>query len=129
MTTDTTKAGGAPAATHSATLLAWCRSDNDYGKRALSDDNPVEAVEAVIFHLQEGDDKARLDRWAANGYMLVGVADITLRLRPPEALAESQIATLRAQKQAVLAEAQNKATAIERQIQTLLAIDYAGAHQ
>lgn len=110
--------------THSATLLAWCRSDDQYSMRDLSSDNPAEAVGAVVFHLQEDEDQKRLDLWASQGYMLVGAADITLHLRAPEKLAEAQIATLRAQKQAVLAEAQNKATEIERTIQTLLAIGH-----
>ena len=110
--------------THSATLLAWCRNDNDYSMRSLSGSDPAEAIGGVVFHLQEGDDQKRLDRWAANGYMLVGAADITLHLRPPETLAKAQVETLQAQKQMVLAEAQAKATVIERQIQTLLAIDY-----
>ena len=109
--------------TLNATMLAWCRSD-DYGMRAVSSGNPVEVIGSTVFYLQEGEDKARLDTWAGNGYMLIGVADITLRMCSQETLAEAQIATLRAQKQAVLAEAQNKATAIERHIQTLLAIDY-----
>lgn len=108
--------------THTATLLAWCRSDCNYSMQQLGGSNPVEAVSNVVFHLQEGQDQARLDRWAAQGYMLVGKADIALHLRPPETLAAAQIEALQAEKTMVLAEAQNKATKIERRIQTLLAI-------
>ena len=108
--------------THTATLLAWCRSDSPYQMQQLASTNPVEAISATTIYLPHDADQRRMDGWAQQGYILVGTADVTLHLRAPETLAAAQIDTLRAQKKAVMAEAQNKATQIERQIQTLLAI-------
>lgn len=54
----------------------------------------------------------------------VGQADVTVTLDPPEQLVTRHIESLEAQRARILAEAQNQVTAIDREIQTLLAITY-----
>lgn len=107
--------------THQGTLLAWVSNESAYSMAALSGDDAVPAIQAASFYLTPDDTAERRQYWESS-HVCVGRADITLVLDDPAKITESQLTTLRAQKASVLAEAQNKATEIERQIQTLLAI-------
>lgn len=62
--------------------------------------------------------------WADDGYLLVGNAEITVDLLPTKKVTEHAVASLRTQKEKVIADAQAAATSIERQIQSLLAIEH-----
>lgn len=108
--------------THKATMLAWISSDMlQYYGPSLQGDNAAEAVQAAHYYLTPDDTEERLKKWRKD-HILIGRADITLILDDDAKIVDEQIATLRAKKASVLAEAQNEATNIERQIQTLLAI-------
>lgn len=61
---------------------------------------------------------------SADGYVLVGHAEITVDLLPTKKVTEHAVASLRKQKEKVIADAQAAATSIERQIQSLLAIEH-----
>lgn len=108
--------------THKATMLAWISSDmlRFYGPE-LQGDNPAAAIQACSFYLTPDDTEDRLKNWRKD-HILLGRADITLVLDDDAKITDAQITTLRAKKASVLAEAQNEATQIEREIQTLLAI-------
>jgi len=79
-------------------------------------------------HLAEGD--PRLIKWvcysdmdmSGSGWVLVGEATVTLKLDSVEEVVANQVAALRQQITSVRAEAENKATDLERQVQQLLAI-------
>lgn len=79
-------------------------------------------------HLAEGD--PRLVKWLAysdmdmgtEGWVLVGKAQITIDLPSLDEVVTNQVAALRQQITNVRAEAENKATQLERQVQQLLAI-------
>ena len=60
--------------------------------------------------------------WAAEGYIYAGHAAIEVRLLPQADITARAVETLKQQKMQVLADAQAKATQIEGQIQSLLAI-------
>ena len=62
--------------------------------------------------------------WAKDGYILVGMARIEIELLPQKEITTKAVATLRQQKEQVLATAQAEATRIEGQIQSLLAIEH-----
>ncbi len=64
------------------------------------------------------------DYLVGEGYMVVGRAEITIELLPTKKVTEHAVATLRKQKEKVMADAQAEATSIERQIQSLLAIEH-----
>ncbi len=108
--------------THKATMLAWIGNDmlRFYGPE-LQGDNPATAIQACSFYLTPDDTEDRLKNWRKD-QILLGRADITLVLDDDAKITDAQITTLRAKKASVLAEAQNEATQIEREIQTLLAI-------
>ena len=55
-------------------------------------------------------------------HTLIGTAVITMTLLPLDAVVTNQVASLRQQIKNVRAEAENKATQLERQVQQLLAI-------
>lgn len=55
---------------------------------------------------------------------LIGTAEITLTLLPLDTVVTNQVAALRQQITDVRAEAENKATQLERKVQELLAITY-----
>jgi hypothetical protein len=59
-----------------------------------------------------------------NGYTVIGEAEISLRVLDEDQILSNKIASLTRQKQSIIAEAQAKATVIEGQIQSLLAITY-----
>ena len=101
----------AAAKTHKATLLAWVSNDglNYYGA-AMSGDDAYLAIDAVHFHLTPDDTPERRAYWERD-HVLIGRADITLILYDPADLANAQLATLRAKKASVLAEAQNEVKA------------------
>lgn len=107
---------------HKATMLAWISGDmlKHYGAD-LQGGDPVAAVQACSFYLTPDDTEERREFWERS-HICLGRADITLALDDEAKLVDAQITTLRAKKAGVLAEAQNEATNIERQIQTLLAI-------
>lgn len=79
-------------------------------------------------HIAEGD--PRLVGWLTYstmdmsdcGWVLVGEAKITIDLPSIEEVVTNQVAALRQQITNVRAEAENKATELERQVQQLLAI-------
>lgn len=62
--------------------------------------------------------------WAKDGYRHVGWAAISIQILPTKTMLNSAVEALQAEKQAVLADAQKRATDIEREIQNLLAISY-----
>ena len=62
--------------------------------------------------------------WAKDGYVMVGMARIEIELLPQKEITTKAVATLRQQKEQVLATAQAEATRIEGQIQSLLAIEH-----
>jgi len=62
--------------------------------------------------------------WAKDGYILVGMARIEIELLPQKEITTKAVATLRQQKEQVIATAQAEATRIEGQIQSLLAIEH-----
>ena len=64
----------------------------------------------------------RQDMTPPSSYSLVGVAYVTITLADPDDLIAKKVEALRAEKQQTLADAQAKATNLERQIQQLLAI-------
>lgn len=64
------------------------------------------------------------DMWAKDGYRHVGWAAISIQMLPVKTMLSSAVEALQAEKQAVLADAQKRATDIEREIQNLLAISY-----
>jgi hypothetical protein len=63
---------------------------------------------------------------ASHGWTRIGEARVEITLNDPNTILTEKVTALKAQKQNVLAEAEAKATEIERQIQTLLAITYSG---
>ena len=67
-------------------------------------------------------DGALRANWASDGYIMVGTTNIEITMFPREVVTSRAIATLKAQKEAVLAKASAEATRIEGQIQSLLAI-------
>jgi hypothetical protein len=58
------------------------------------------------------------------GYTLIGTAEITMQIVGTDELVQNKVEALRAEKSKVIGDAQNRATEIERQIQTLLAITH-----
>ncbi|MFN3731326.1 hypothetical protein [Comamonas testosteroni] len=60
--------------------------------------------------------------WANDGWVVVGKARIEIDLIERDTMTANAVATLRKQKEAVIAAAQMEATRIEGQIQSLLAI-------
>ena len=64
--------------------------------------------------------------WAKDGYTMVGEVDVTVRLMSHDAMVQAKVESLRAEKAKTLADAQAKATAIEKRIQSLLAISFDG---
>lgn len=62
--------------------------------------------------------------WADDGYVLVGEAHIEIDLLPTKDVTTHAVATLRKQKENMLAAAQAAATQIEGRIQSLLAIEH-----
>ena len=65
-----------------------------------------------------------LEHWLSDGYVYVGTAEVNIDAVDSKTLVENKVDTLKAERTKVLAEAQAKATAIEGQIQQLLAITY-----
>lgn len=62
-----------------------------------------------------------------SGFSKVGTAEVTITLHDPDDLIANKVAALKAEKTQTLADAEAKATRIERQIQQLLAITHEGA--
>jgi hypothetical protein len=60
--------------------------------------------------------------WMREGYIQVGTAKVEIELMPRKEVTAGAVASLRKQKDALLAKAQLEATQIEQQIQNLLAI-------
>ncbi len=72
----------------------------------------------------QNEDGSLNESWLEGGYMLIGHAEITVELLPQKKVTEHAVASLRKQKEKVIADAQAQATSIERQIQSLLAIEH-----
>lgn len=65
--------------------------------------------------------------WAEQGYTYVGVAEVTVEVPDLRELVDHKVEALRQQEVSIRAEATAKCTAIEGQIQNLLAIEYTSA--
>lgn len=100
-----------------AKQTAWIPEHSSIGPEDLINAKPESLVEQFYYTRSSSN-------MAAHGWTRVGEAEITVTLPDTEELVANKIDALRKQKDNVLAEAQNKATNIERQIQTLLAITY-----
>lgn len=68
----------------------------------------------------------RLKAWLEGGYTFVGPATITVEIPDESSIYAAKVESLKAAKTQVLAEAQAQATAIEGEIQKLLAIPFGG---
>ncbi len=99
-----------------ATTIAWLTSYRGPGDLAIDDEG--RAVENLCFSRNEmmgtGDDP-----WTR-----VGIANITVELVDDTQMVENKVEALRAEKTAMLATAQARATNIDRKINELLAIDW-----
>lgn len=65
--------------------------------------------------------------WAEHGYTYIGEAEVTVEVPDVRELVDNKIESLRSQAIAIRAEATAKCTAIEGQIQNLLAIEHTPA--
>lgn len=79
--------------------------------------NPAKIVNALSFSKSD---------MTSSGWAYVGEAKITVDLGSTKEIVTGQVEALTAKKSKVLADAQNEATKIERQIQQLLAIELDG---
>lgn len=78
-------------------------------------------TEAGVRHLQFFSDR---DGWEKYGYTFVGEAEVTVEIPEVRVLVENKVAALREEEATVRAEAVAKCTAIQSQIQNLLAIEF-----
>lgn len=106
--------------TVTATMTAWAsqycpHTPEDYYAKV-----GAELLQNLLF------DKAD-SKGFGSGYSLVGTAEVTLTIADPDDLIANKVAALKAEKAQTLADAEAKATRIERQIQQLLAITHEGA--
>lgn len=65
--------------------------------------------------------------WAKDGYRLVGYAKVKVEIMPTDSMLHGAVASLRAEREKIIADAQAEATRIEGEIQKLLAISFDGA--
>ena len=103
-----------------ATVCAWLSSS--YGPQDLKGD-PQRVVSNAVLYEPHGGANGKKD-WQANGYVLIGEADVTLRLIDKKVMVEQKVESLRAEQGRVLAEAHARSVSIEADIQKLLAIEY-----
>lgn len=107
-----------------ATVCAWLASH--YGPQDLK--TPPQRAISTICLYEPGSDQGKKN-WQASGYVLIGEADVTVRLIDEQVMVEQKVESLRAEKTRVLAEAQARATGIDADIQKLLAIEYTPAEE
>jgi hypothetical protein len=109
--------------THTGTLHAWLSKDRSI--EGFFDDNatPEQIVSAPLLTTSEPAKEGEAPSyWEREGYTYLGTAEVTLTVGGRQELVEKKVVSLRAMQVAVVAEAQAKKTALERQIQKLLAI-------
>lgn len=107
------------ARTITHTTQAWLPSNKSPNILSHS-----KAVEELLFY-----SPPHLEIWQELGYTLVGPATITVEIADKSAIYAAKVESLKAAKKQVLAEAQAKATAIEGEIQKLLAISFEAREQ
>jgi len=95
---------------------AWF-TNSAYGPEDLGRD-PDRVVSAVLSYSK--------DDMTPYGWSLAGEAEITITIPDQQTLVENKVESLRAEKKKLQAETQAKVTAIESQIQKLLAITFDG---
>lgn len=109
--------------THTGTLHAWLSKDRSLEGFYDSGATPEQIVSApILTTTPPSKDGEGPNYWEKDGYTHIGLATVTLTIESRDKLVEKKVSSLRAMQVAVVAEAQAKKTAIERQIQKLLAI-------
>lgn len=84
---------------------------------------PIDFTFVGMHHLVDG----RLGHAWSENYALAGTATIVVSLHGYEQITANRIAQLQAERAKILAEAQAKATEIDRRIQSMLAIEHGGS--
>lgn len=100
--------------TITATVPAWITS-NSFDPRKLIDGKAEEIIGALYYSLSDMTDC---------GWIKCGTAEITLTIHDEKEIVSNKIGALKAEKAAVLADAEAKARRIEGMIQELLCIEY-----
>lgn len=95
----------------------------------LSNPDKTEAHEFVFLNPARVNDGVLDWDWSKDGYRFVGWAAISIQLLPSDTMLQSAVSALQAEKQAVIADAQRRATEIDGEIQKLLAITYEAKEQ
>lgn len=109
--------------THTGTLHAWLSKDRSI--EGFFDDKvtPEQIVSVPMLTITRPSDAGEpLNYWEQEGYTYLGLAQVTLTVDTRDKLVEKKVDSLRAMQGAVRAKAHAEETAIERQIQKLLAI-------
>jgi hypothetical protein len=99
------------------TTSAWLTEYSRIGPKELRENDGDNLVNRMSFSAHD---------MTSGGWVRVGRARIEVTLDSSDEIVTGQVAALRAQQTQVRAEAEAKATEIERRIQTLLAISYDG---
>lgn len=84
--------------------------------------NPEKATFDTFILVSPAEDGSFGSYWATQGYIQVGTAKVEIELMPRDEVTNGAVASLRKQKESVMAKAQMEAMRIESQIQSLLAI-------
>lgn len=105
------------SSTITATVPVWASERVDPTR--LSEGDPVAAIGRMTIY-KPGNER----KWIADGYTKVGEAEVIVHLIDRDTMVQHKVESLRAEKTKTLADAQAKATAIDGQIQSLLAIEY-----
>ena len=98
--------------TITGTTKAWLTENSAAGPQDIAEGNP-QLIQAAAYSMHD---------MTSAGWVLVGTAEVTLTVDDMDTVVTNQVAALRAQITNVRAEAENKATQLERQVQQLLAI-------
>jgi hypothetical protein len=101
--------------TITATVPAWLTNASDRLSHIASM-APERAVSAIVSYLPHSD-------VAPEGWIKVGMSEITITFDDPAEVTESQIASLRAAKRKVQADCEIALMQLDGQIQSLLAIE------
>ena len=99
------------------TVKAWFTSRTLLGPQDLAERPPERVLSSLGFYDKD---------MTGAGWSLVGDADITIRLIPQEQMIDSKVDSLKKELEKVRADATARETEITAQINTLLAIGYAG---
>ena len=109
--------------THTGTLHAWLSKDRSLEGFYDNGATPEQVVSAPLLTITAPSDAGEaLNYWERQGYTYLGLATVTLAIESRDKLVEKKVDSLRAMQGAVRAKAHAEETAIERQIQKLLAI-------